>query len=153
MACMLSSFVAGCGNEPEGVVDVTSEDAEMNEAIAMARDSLPHFWSTYDNPKGGESDFTLKVILKDAAGNVEHIWVGSIQKENGKIFGEIDNEPVQVKEVKYGQVIEINENDISDWTYIKEGKIYGGYTIRVLIERIPTDQAEELKQQLSDKPF
>jgi uncharacterized protein YegJ (DUF2314 family) len=147
--------LAGCNgtSDKDGVVNVSADDEKMNAAINEARESLDVFWDLFNQPVDGESDFTLKVRIKDKLNNVEHLWVDDIRKENDKIYGTVQNEPVRVKTVKYGQVIEISEEDITDWTYIKNSKIHGGFTIRVLLDYIPKEEAEQLRLQLSDKPL
>jgi uncharacterized protein YegJ (DUF2314 family) len=152
---LVSFILVGCGinSSDDGIVNVAADDSEMNEAISAAQQSLNHFWSIYDNPKSGEEEFALKVKIEDKLGNVEHFWTVDIKKEDGKILGVIDNDPVYVKTVEYGQEIEIPEKDISDWTYIKDNKTYGGFTIRVLLDRIPKQEAEQIRSRLSEKPF
>ena len=135
------------------VIEVKSSDAEMNKAISTAKKSLPHFWDIYNNHKYGETNFALKVRIQDSKGNGEHLWTNSIRKENGKIFGIINNTPELVNTVHLGQEIEIKEKDISDWIYIKNEKVYGGFTIRVMEKRMAKDEAENIKAQLSDKPY
>ena len=145
----------GCSlnSSSDGIVNVPSDDVEMNKAISDANQSLSHFWSVYESPKNGEGEFALKVRIEDKLGNVEHFWTTDIKKDNGKILGVIDNDPEYVKTVEFGQEIEIPEKDISDWTYVKNEKIYGGFTIRVLLDRISKQEAEQIRSQLSDKPF
>ena len=49
-----------------------------------------------------------------------------------------------------GQVIEIPEADISDWTYTRDKKMHGNYTLRVLLKTLPVAQADELKKMLAE---
>ncbi len=34
----------------DGIITVSSEDAEMNAAIAKARETLPQFWRVFEKP-------------------------------------------------------------------------------------------------------
>ena len=151
----VSLLFTGCFNSQstDEVVNVATDDVEMNEAISSAQESLSHYWSIYENRNNGESNFALKVRIEDEMGNVEHFWAVDIRKQDGKIFGVIDNEPVYVKTVEYGQEIEIPDKDISDWTYVKDNKTYGGFTIRVLLDRISKEEAEQIGSQLSEQPY
>jgi len=47
--------------EDPPIISVPSSDAEMNAAIAHARDTLPTFWASYDAPKPIETGHGLKV--------------------------------------------------------------------------------------------
>ena len=111
--------IVGCSRsaKEDEVIGVAGSDAEMNAAIKTAREKLPHFWQVVDNPTKGEKSFSLKVKIADSKG-VEHFWVSDIRRDNGKIYGTINNDPDVVKSVKIGQEIEVPEADISDWLYL-----------------------------------
>lgn len=148
-------FLTGClgVKDDDTVINVSSDDKEMNTAIEEARESLSHYWSVFDNPEEGESDFALKVKIEDGNGSSEHFWVVDIYKENGKIYGAISNEPQLVNNVEFGEKIEIIEDNISDWSYFKDNKMYGAFTTRVLLKYLSDEEAQEIKDMLSEKPF
>lgn len=131
------------------VTAVDSEDADMKAAIANARSLLPHFWQTVDAPKRGERGFALKVRIT-SGGEAEHFWLTPIERKDGKIFGTINNDPNKVKTVKLGQRIEVPEPDITDWLYIREGKMIGNYTLRAMFKTMPPEQAESFKKKLGE---
>ena len=128
----------------ENVVAVPNGDAEMDAAIAKAQNLLPQFWAKYAKPAG----FGLKVAIRDA-GNTEHFWLADLRRDATGLSGVIANEPVYVKSVKYGQRYVIPEGDISDWMYVKDGKIVGGYTLRAMLKHMPAVEAAELKSRLA----
>ncbi len=130
-------------------VTVASEDAEMNAAIAKARELLPHFWKTFEAPKRGESKFCLKLRITDKNG-AEHFWLSNIERKDGKIKGTIDNDPTIVKSVKNGQRVEVPEADISDWLYLREEKMVGCYTLRAMFKKMPPAEVEEYKKKLAE---
>jgi uncharacterized protein YegJ (DUF2314 family) len=75
------------------VIGVPSADAEMNAAIAHARDTLPTFWASYDAPKPTEYGHCLKVRFA-GDGCVEHIWMADVAKlPDGHYSGRFSNEP------------------------------------------------------------
>jgi len=121
----------------------------MNAAIARARASLPDFWRVFEKRDRGETDFSLKVKITDKE-KVEHFWVVDIERKDGKIFGIINNDPDIVQHVKLGDRITVNEADISDWLYLRNGKMVGNYTLRVLFKQMPKSEVEKYKQMLAD---
>ena len=130
--------IAQSGN----VTDVSDQDKEMNSAIASARKTIAQFWTALERPPDGATGFAVKVAFSDN-GNVEHIWCNSPERRNGKIFATLNNTPVKVGHVKYGQRLEIDPEDISDWMYVRgDQKIVGGRTIRALLKNLPKDQAD-----------
>ncbi len=119
---------------------VSSKDPEMNAAIKKARASLDGFWAKLANPAAGETDFSLKVAIKDGK-KVEHFWVIGVKRDGDKISGTINNEPELVKSVTFGEHYEFTEEVISDWLYRRNGKMVGNETMRPLLKRMPEDAA------------
>lgn len=143
------SPAARAENEKDEVTNVPANDPDMAAAMAKARELLPQFWKTFEEPKRGEKRFHLKVKITDANGG-EHFWMSDIERKNGKIFGTINNEPKTVKSVKFGQRIEVPEADISDWLYIRDGMMVGNYTLRALFKTMPPEQVETFKKGLAE---
>ncbi|MEN0036644.1 MAG: DUF2314 domain-containing protein [Cellvibrio sp.] len=130
-------------------VDIAADDPEMLAAFSKAKETLPTFWGIYEKPNNGESDFALKVKIEDENG-VEYFWVINIDKKDGQIFGEINNNPEIVESVKDGEVIEVIPDHITDWQYIKNEKIVGNFTMRVLLKHMPEDEAKEYRDMLAE---
>lgn len=128
------------------VIDVPNEDPAMKEAQGKARASLPEFWKAFDKPAPGERMFTLKVSVPIAGNNTEHIWVNNIERlKNGHLSGQIDNVPRDLKAKKAGDRIEFETKDVSDWTFVRNGKIVGNETLRPLLARMPKEQADRYR--------
>jgi uncharacterized protein YegJ (DUF2314 family) len=144
---LVTSFV-GCSKQDK-VINVADDDKEMNAAIAKARDTLPQFWQTFEKREHGERDFALKVEITDRKGT-EHFWLTDIERKDGKMLGTINNDPDIVRNVKLGDRLPIPEADISDWLYMRDGKMVGNYTLRVLFKQMPVKEVEKYKQMLAD---
>jgi uncharacterized protein YegJ (DUF2314 family) len=147
LAVLLSLFTA-CSKKDK-TFGVAADDAEMTAAIAKARASLPQFWEVFDKHERGESDFSLKVKITDKHGT-EHFWTADIKRDAGKIMGTIDNDPDVVANVKRGDRIEIPEADISDWFYMRDGKMVGNRTLVPLLKSMPPKEAEFYKKLLAE---
>lgn len=126
------------------IIAVEDDDVEMEVAIAEARVTLPEFWAVMAKPEAGESEFAVKVKITDANG-VEHFWVGELERTEGQTRGTINNEPNTVKSVKFGQRIEIAEEDITDWTYTRDGKMVGNRTLRAMFKQMAPEEVERFK--------
>jgi uncharacterized protein YegJ (DUF2314 family) len=131
------------------VINVDDDDAKMNAAIAKARETLPHFWQVFEKPERGETDFALKVKITDG-NRVEHFWAIDIAKPGGKIKGTINNDPNTVQTVKLGSRIEISEADISDWMYMRQGKMVGNQTLKPLLKQMPAAEANKYKSIMAE---
>jgi uncharacterized protein YegJ (DUF2314 family) len=150
---LLSASIAFVGCSKSGKSDKTigvkADDVEMNAAMAKARETLPQFWQEFNHPAQGEMNFCLKVRIRDGK-EVEHFWVANLEKKDEKTFGLINNDPDLVHNVKLGDRIEIPDTDISDWTYMRDGKIVGNYTLRVLFKQMSADEVQKYKAMLAD---
>jgi uncharacterized protein YegJ (DUF2314 family) len=132
----LLAILTACENnsnkppEPDPVVSVNSDDTAMNNAISRARAKFAMFKSTLASDTIA-SVFSVKVKYPTTRSE-EHIWVTDVTVDNFGMKGVIDNDPANIPSIKLGDTVKISEDDISDWMYIKNDSIYGGYTIRVL---------------------
>jgi uncharacterized protein YegJ (DUF2314 family) len=132
------SLGAACSKRDKAI-GVADDDLEMTAAIAKARETLPQFWQVFDKRERAESDFSLKVRITDDRG-VEH----------GKTMGTINNDPNTVTSVKLGDRLEIPEADISDWLFIRDGKMVGNFTLKPLFKQMPKAEVEKLKGIMAD---
>lgn len=130
-------------------VAVDSENAEMNAAISKARASIAGFWDKLSNHAANEEGFAVKLKLSDGT-NTEHFWCGTILGTPADTTCVIDNAPEAVKTVQFGQRIPIDADLISDWMYLRDGRIVGGETIRVLLNYLPPEEASDLRARLSE---
>lgn len=133
------------------IVDVRTTDPEMNAAIARARGTLPTFWASYDAPKPSETGHALKVRFSTRKGG-EHIWIGEVKKQpDGSYSGLFANEPRDLAGKRAGDKVEFAEADISDWMFMRNGKIVGGETIKPTLKSLPKADADALRARM-EKP-
>jgi len=58
--------------------------------------------------------------------------------------GTVNNVPEATNEVKYGDTVLIYQDKISDWMFIENGKLRGGFTIRVLCKKMTEGERQKL---------
>ena len=75
----------------------------------------------------------------------------NIESAGGKLFGQVDNVPENVSSIKLGDKIEIEKYKISDWFYIENNKLIGGLTIRVLRDRMSSDEKKQFDEEFGVK--
>lgn len=68
-----------------------------------------------------------------------------VDLSNGEFVGLISNLPDTVTDVKLGDQRKIAKDEISDWMYLRDGKMYGNYTMRPLLKSMPKDQAKKFE--------
>ena len=131
------------------VIDLSSANAEMNAAIAKGRATLPAFWVSWETPKPAETGHSLKVRFANPKNNGEHIWMADVKRTaDGGYSGRFANAPRDLPGRKAGEVALFREADITDWMFMRNGKIVGGETIRPLLKSLPKADADALRAKL-----
>lgn len=132
------------GEEPI-IFSLSEDDKEMNLAIESANESLDDFDEAL---KFSENEnFALK-IRYDLNNKSEHIWAVDIEKIGNDYLGIIDNVPNSETSINLNDKVKIEKDKISDWMFSKNGKLFGGFTIKVLRNRM-----SELEKENFDKEF
>jgi len=132
------------GDEP-AIYHVQGDDQAMNGAIGKARRTLQTFIDSLKSGNHSLRDFTIKMKFKTAEGH-EHIWLNNISFVGSKMFGVVNNLPEQTREVNLGETVEVTDDKITDWMFIEDGKLRGGYTIRVLFKDMSEKEKKEFEQ-------
>ena len=127
---------------PPGYTMVPDNDRAVERAVRNARRSLGFFVAALKAKKPGDTGFEVKKGFIDG-NNVEHLWIGDLSYDGTNFHGRINNKPLDVHNVQLGQKVTVAPREVSDWMFVKNGKLVGGYTTRVLYARLsPKDRAE-----------
>lgn len=134
------------------------DDAQYERDLAAAREqakaSLGFFWQHFSEPAQDEYDFSVKAALprRDGIPGVEEAWVENIARSPDKIVGELSVKPRFLGDLPEGAIVELQNDQIVDWSFMRGEKLLGHYTTRVMLPRMDTTQAEWLRPLLSAKP-
>jgi uncharacterized protein YegJ (DUF2314 family) len=129
------------GAEPE-YFQVPKDHAAMHRAVIEARKTVGEFITALNHPAPGQQDFEVKKPF--IQGNeVEHIWLSDVRFVGNRFQGRIDNKPEKIRGLKLGQLVSVNPNEISDWLYVDNGKLVGGYTVRAHYNELSPEQKQE----------
>lgn len=148
MACKKGNRVVKREGEPDYVV--SKNNALMDRAKRKAQDTYRELITALQNPKPTMDGFAVKKPFR-AGGGFEHIWVGEVRWDGSAFTGTVNNEPVDTKEVRFGQTVTVRPDEISDWMYIDNGTLKGGYTIRALYHEASAKEKRDLDKQLPFK--
>jgi uncharacterized protein YegJ (DUF2314 family) len=132
-------------NDP--IVYAGPQDTAMNRAIDKARGTLGEFEAVLASHDTSKYNFAVKVALPHDGGT-EHIWLAQPELEADSVVGTVESMPVYVKTVQAGQRVRIDRDVISDWMYMENGKLRGGYTMRVGLEQLPDKERDAHKKAL-----
>lgn len=135
-----------CSKSPETLVKGGYDEQEMDAAIARARSEVDSFIS--EMSKGNGTNFAVKVPIEDK-GETEHFWLTDVVYRNGNFEGVIGNDPGMVTNVEMGQKWTVKKSEISDWLFMRDGKMYGNYTIRPLLKTMSEKEATRFRSILA----
>jgi uncharacterized protein YegJ (DUF2314 family) len=121
---------------------VGDNDKQMDRAVENAQRTLGFFMAAVRAKKPGDEEFEIKKAFVDGD-KVEHVWIRGVTFDGKNFHGKVDNRPVDVKNVQEGQRVTVAPQDVDDWMFLKDGKLIGAYTTRVLYARLtPAQKAE-----------
>jgi uncharacterized protein YegJ (DUF2314 family) len=110
-----------------------AEDPEMAAAVEEARKRFPEFAEAFANRKKGEV-FMVKARLSD--GKQERVlWVLVESIADQTTQGTLADYPVGLAGFKKGGPVKVELKDLWDWQYSRDGRSFGGFTIKVLDKR------------------
>jgi uncharacterized protein YegJ (DUF2314 family) len=144
--------VVACGPKDE-ITPVAPGDPQIAAATEQARATLPMFWSKYDSQEPGVDHFRIKTPMRTPHGGVEHIWVDVVSHSKLAAKGTLANDPDDLGDLKFGSAVVVDEANITDWSYDRGGKTYGGYSIRVFANRDGVEGRRKTLALLSPTPL
>jgi len=125
------------------VIAISKDDQDIKEATNEAQKSLDVFLNLYDEYKDNlEVFFAIKVPLNDGDETV-HFWFTFKGIQGGLFSGEHFELPEALLCFK---TVSVKREDIEDWMINDHGHLYGGYTIRVMRNRLPENEREQFDE-------
>jgi|KBSSwiStaDraftv2_1062776.scaffolds.fasta_scaffold08915_13 uncharacterized protein YegJ (DUF2314 family) len=130
---------------------VTAEDASMNSAIDNARKTIGKFDQALKSNNSSYTDFAVKKRYNTADGGGEHMWIAGISLVNGNYKGFVNNDAEKTHEVKYGDSVIVRRSEITDWMYLDNNVLRGGYTIREIRNQLTKEERIKMDKDLGFK--
>jgi uncharacterized protein YegJ (DUF2314 family) len=159
---LLSAFIS-CNNTRSGkqtgsdklgldtttdIYAVTGEDTAMNSAINKALNTLNEFDNALISKKSSLTNFAIKKRFKTPDGGGEHMWIAGIKLLNNSYHGFINNDADKTTEVKYGDSVIVRKDEITDWMYLENNVLRGGYTIRAIRDKMSPGDRIKMDQEM-----
>jgi uncharacterized protein YegJ (DUF2314 family) len=106
------------------VLQISGDDPRMIAAVAEARRRWPEFVAAFEQ-RHPEQNFAVKMRFREGE-HEEFMWLRVNALEGNKIYGVLDNEPVALKKVYLGMLLQVDLGELNDWLDMK-----GGFTVAV----------------------
>jgi uncharacterized protein YegJ (DUF2314 family) len=137
------------------VMPVYQDDMEIERIAADARNSLPDFFRYLTRAGTGKDCYVKYPFTADGDSGVdrEQIWLTDIQFSSGRYFGVLANAPRYLSGMSRGDRVTFDMDAITDWMYVRGGKITGGESIKYLLEKIPENRRNDRERELLQMLF
>jgi len=127
-------------------IQVSQDDKAMNSAIAESKSTFDTFVTAFNNQGERDEAHAIKVQFKTPDGGGEHIWIGDLFLKDGNFYGLVNNTPNATTEVNFGDTVLVDTKNMSDWMYLSDGVLKGGYTIRVLRNQLSAKEKKDFDE-------
>ncbi|HET6824232.1 MAG TPA: DUF2314 domain-containing protein [Anaerolineales bacterium] len=137
-----------CTPQPAAINStVVSGDSELDAAIAQARGSLDDFVTRIATAHANRTFVAVKVRFTPPGEPPQEIWVDEVTYTNGVFRGNMGDDIPSLR-LEAGEKVTIHEEDIVDWMIVEDGKLVGGYTIRLAVQRMSPEERERFLETL-----
>ena len=146
---MSSLLVFACTLIPTttAIPTATGKDPELDVVIQQARDSLDMFVELIATPHADRTFVAVKVRFYPPGESPQDIWVDGVTYTDGVFRGNMGDDIPALK-LELGKKITVDQKDVIDWMIVQDGKLIGGYTIRLAVKRMSPDERERFLQTL-----
>jgi len=139
--------------EPAAVITMQIDhgDRKIEQIAEDAQNTLPGFFRQLTRADVKEEYFCIKYPLKaddDSGVNMEQVWLTGIHFKNGIYYGYIASAPRYLSGMKKGDKVMFDTDTITDWMYVRGGRIIGGDSIKYLLGKVPEDQRSDEEREL-----
>jgi uncharacterized protein YegJ (DUF2314 family) len=152
-------LLVSCAKPPEPpqvtVMPVYQDDREIVRIAEDARNTLPVFFRYLTGAGAGKDCYVKYPFMADEDSGVdrEQVWLTGIQFSNGRYFGVLASAPRHLGNMKKGDRVTFDMDTITDWMYVRGGKITGGESIKYLLEKIPEERRSDRERELLEMMF
>lgn len=136
------------GKNGKDVLVFSPQDATMNDAMVHGNKTIDTFLNEFNNRKEGQDRFSVKVKLGNRT-HTEYLWLDELNFETEKmVTGRLLNTPYKIENLNAGDSVSAHIDKIVDWSYVDNGYLIGGFTLRVMFEEYSEEQKAAIMQQM-----
>lgn len=132
---------------PTSTSTIPSTDIELEAAIRQARNTLDEFTDRIASPHPDRTFAAVKVRFLPPDGLPQDIWVDGVTYTDGTFNGSMGDDIPSLK-LFAGDKIKVARENILDWMIVEDGKLVGGYTIRLAYQRMSPEEKERFLETL-----
>lgn len=128
-------------------VTIVARDPQIQAASAQAQIQITNFLAALRSPASNQSNFVICVEFP-SGGLPQSLWIGYIQYGESGFRGVVVTPPNPASSLTNGQPVQVGLSNVTDWAYVEDGKLIGGFTTRVLRSRMSETERRAYDAQL-----
>ena len=132
---------------PTPASTTSATDVGFEGAIQQARNTLDEFIDRIASPHPDRTFVAVKVRFFPPDGLTQDIWVDGVTYTDGSFRGNMGDDIPSLK-LSFDDKIVVQTKDIVDWMIVENGKLVGGYTIRLAYRRMSPEEKERFLETL-----
>ncbi len=131
------------------------DDTKLKAAQTEARNHLDQFFAfILEDAAVAPDEAGVKVAVPNGDGPDKVIWVSPVGKRGGQFVGLLASEPNANSGQHAGDVLVFDQSQVQDWYFHgSNGKMYGSYITRAMLDDLSTDAAARITALLSETPL
>jgi len=122
-------------------------DIEMEAAFSDARNTLNLFIEQAGTPHPARTFVAVKTRFFPPDASPQDIWVDNVTYNDGLFHGSMGDDIPSLR-LYLGDDVEVKPKDVLDWMIVEDGKLIGGYTIRLAYKRMPPHEKQNFLKTL-----
>lgn len=127
--------------------EIPLTDEEMFQAATRARQTVQDFIDALSNPRAGMGMFSVRVPVR-YRDVLEHLWIDEPVYDGDGFVGRLSADSKEVPGYRKGRKVKIGRDHLTDWMYVEDGRLVGGYSIRSHYWRQPAGVRKSLRNEL-----
>ena len=129
---------------------VVVRDPQAQAAATEARTQITNFLTAMRSPALNQSNFIIGAEFP-SEDVTEFLWVGYLEYREGEFKGLVATPPKRSTNLTNGQPVQVPLSNVTDWAYVEEGKLIGGFSIRLFRSRMSEPQKQSYDAELPYK--
>jgi len=122
-------------------------DVEMEAAFSDARNTLYIFIEQIGTPHPARTFVAVKTRFFPLDNSPQDIWVDTVTYSGGLFHGSMGDDIPSLR-LYLGDEVDVKPEDVLDWMIVEDGKLIGGYTIKLAYERMTPEEKQNFLKTL-----
>ena len=147
LVCLIACACAPVATPTPIPTPATSADSELDAAIAQARASVDEFIERIASPHPARTFVAVKLRFFPPDDSPQDIWLDDATYTDGVFRGSMGDDIPSLK-LFFGDPVTVRPEEILDWMIVEDGKLIGGYTIRLAYQRMTSEEKQNFLETL-----